>query len=273
MGTLSEIAQTNLQLYNQLVALGWSDADLDRTRRAYELATDLFAGQLRPSGKTFVAHLVGTASAVAAANGRADLALAGLVHAAYTHGEFGDGRRNAAESKRDAVRSVIGSEAESLVHGYGALDYDPSTIEDWSTQSRDLSPAEHDLAVLRLANEIDDHVDLGTRFCDRRGNPMSTDAVFKRMQALALVVDEPALAGLIERLASDESGVTVPAVLRSPATASTRMAPRSHCLRLVIAFRNATLPVRARLARIPMARRAYHAVRVRLVRPPSAPDV
>jgi Domain of unknown function (DUF6817) len=242
---LPEIAQTNLQLYNQLVTRGWSETDLDRTRRAYELATDLFAGQLRPSGKTFLAHLVGTASAVAAGDGRVDLVLAGLVHAAYTHGEFGDARRDAAAPKRGAVRSVIGSDAESLVHGYGALGYREATIDDWVARAGTLSRTDHDLVVLRMANEIDDHVDLGTRFCDRRGDPMATD----------------------------ESGVVVPAVLRSPATASIRTAPRSHRLRLVIAFRNATVPVRARLARIPMARRAYHAVRLRLVRPPStAPD-
>ena len=102
---MHDLAQTNLQLYNQLVARGWSDPELASARRAYELATDLFAGQLRPSGKTFVAHLVGVASALVTSGARAELVVAGLVHAAYTHGDFGDGRWDAAESKRTIVRA------------------------------------------------------------------------------------------------------------------------------------------------------------------------
>src|SRR4051794_35545495 len=115
---MHELAQTNLQLYNQLVARGWSASQLARTRRAYELMTDLFAGQLRPSGKTFLAHLVGTASALATAGARADLLDAGLLHAAYTHGDFGDGRRDAAVPKRAIVRAAIGATAEALVDEY-----------------------------------------------------------------------------------------------------------------------------------------------------------
>ena len=132
---MPEVAQTNLQLYNQLIAAGWSDANLDRTQAAYALAADLFAGQIRSSGKTFLEHLVGTASAVAAVGGRPALVHAGLLHATYTFGEFGDGQRNAAESKRAAVRAVIGAEAEELVAEYAGLGYSADTIQDWQQRA------------------------------------------------------------------------------------------------------------------------------------------
>jgi hypothetical protein len=258
---MAELAQTNLQLYNQLIAAGWSDADLDRTRAAYVLANDLFAGQMRGSGKTFLNHVVGSASAAAAAGARPDLVHAALLHAAYTHGEFGDGRRNAAESKRAALRAVIGHSAEELVADYAALDYSTDTIDDWRQRARTLSAREHDLAVLRLANELDEHVDLGTRYTDRYGHPMLTDAVFDTITLLADELDEPALADLMKRVRSTETDVEVPVVLRSRTYGRDVIAPRSYWRRPGVVIDRTRRRIRRRLAIIPGMRRLWHVVR------------
>ena len=69
-------AQTNLQLYNQLLALSWPADDLERVRAAYEFVDELFSGLHRGSGKTFIAHLIGTASVAAGVDGRHDVVLA-----------------------------------------------------------------------------------------------------------------------------------------------------------------------------------------------------
>jgi Domain of unknown function (DUF6817) len=248
---MAEIAQTNLQLYTQLIAAGWSEVDLDRTRAAYTLATDVFAGQMRSSGKTFVEHLVGTASAVAAVGGRPDLVHAALLHAAYTNGEFGDGRRDAAESKRAAVRVVIGVEAEELVAGYATLGYSADTIHDWQQRARTLSPPEHDLAVLRLANEVDEHIDLGTRYSDRHAHPMSSDPMFKTMIDLAGELDEPALADLMDRIRVAEADVHVPMVLRSRSSGSELIPPRSYWRRPAIALQGTKRRLRKQIATVP----------------------
>jgi hypothetical protein len=47
------------------------------------LTADLFAEQIRSSGKKFLEHLVGTTSAVAAVSGRPDLVHAALLHATF----------------------------------------------------------------------------------------------------------------------------------------------------------------------------------------------
>jgi (p)ppGpp synthase/HD superfamily hydrolase len=247
---MPEIAQTNLQLYNQLIAAGWSDADLDRTQAAYALAADLFAGQIRSSGKTFLEHLVGTASAVAAVGGRPDLVHAGLLHATYTFGEFGDGERNTTASKRAAVRAVIGAEAEELVAEYATLGYSAATIQDWQERAHMLSPREHDLAVLRLANEVDEHIDLGTRYSDRNGHPMSSDPVFETMIVLAHELDEPALADLMDRIQVDEADVAVPVVLRSRASGREVIAPRSYWRRPKLVIHQAKRGIRRRVAAV-----------------------
>jgi hypothetical protein len=258
---MAEIAQTNLQLFNQLIAAGWPDANLDRIQAAYALANDLFAGKMRSSGKTFLEHLVGTASAVATAGGRPALVHAALLHATYTVGEFGDGQRNAVESKRAAVRAVIGIEAEELVADYATLDYSANTIQDWQQRAHILSPREHDLAVLRLANEVDEHIDFGTRYSDRNGHPMSSDSVFKTLIVLAYKLDELVLADLMERIRISEADVAVPVVLRARATGKEVIAPRSYWRRPAFAIQPATRGVRRRVAAIPGVRRLWGVAR------------
>ena len=108
---MAEVAQTNLQLYNQLIAAGWSDANLDRTQAAYALAADLFAGQIRSSGKTFLEHLVGTASAVAAVGGRP-----ALVHAALLHATFNLFQSGYEIVEHEAIRLPIESLEEVRPH-------------------------------------------------------------------------------------------------------------------------------------------------------------
>src|SRR5205085_1702384 len=116
--SVADVAQTNLQLYNQLIARSWNIDDVARVRPAYELAARLFSGRYRCSGKPFVDHLVGTASVVADSGGRVELVLAALLHAAYEHGDFGRGRRARGDERRTAVRRVVGDEAEALVFAY-----------------------------------------------------------------------------------------------------------------------------------------------------------
>jgi len=88
-----QYAQTNLQLYSQLMQAGHSANELGTVRKAYDLAVQLFAGAFRANGKPFIAHLVGTASILAKAETGIDVTTAGLLHSVFSHGEFGDGSR------------------------------------------------------------------------------------------------------------------------------------------------------------------------------------
>jgi len=55
-------AQTNVQLFNQLRRDGYSNNELSCIRNAYEHAKRLFTGLFLASGRTQIAHVVGTAS-------------------------------------------------------------------------------------------------------------------------------------------------------------------------------------------------------------------
>src|SRR5215207_4102039 len=165
---MREIAQTNLQLYNQLIDLRWSADDLRRTRDAYDLAAQLFSGRYRCSGKPFVAHLVGTASVVAAIDGRPGMVSAGLLHAAYDTGDFGNRVRGA--GRRSVLARVVGAQVEHLVDLYAQTPWTAERVASAIDEVARVTPAadRRDVFLLRIANEVDEHADLGTRYCDKR---------------------------------------------------------------------------------------------------------
>src|SRR6266849_8827294 len=105
-------AQTNIQLFNQLCRDGYSNTDLSLVRDAYELAMLLFTGRFQPSGKSFMAHVVGTASILASLRLPATAVAAGLLHNVYVNGDFGNGRSGISMAQRDKVRRILGAEVE-----------------------------------------------------------------------------------------------------------------------------------------------------------------
>src|SRR5690349_15945772 len=143
---MASYPQTNLQLFALLRRSGRAAGDLARLRDAYELAMHLFAGRYRPDGKTFIAHLVGTAGIVAA----------GLLHAAYTEGDFGASPR----SSRQRVRKAAGSEAEGYVAAYAALRWSAEAVASLRAGLDDLDESGRCVLLIRLANELEDCLDL-----------------------------------------------------------------------------------------------------------------
>lgn len=153
-------AQTNLQLYRQLIEAGWSEPDLARVRAAHDLSSELFAGCYRPSNKAFIAHLVGTASALAAWGEPPDTVLAGLLHSSYLYGDFGDGTWGVNAQKRRLLRDRVGEDAERLVNEYTSTDH--LVLEDcWKELGETGSVSRREFAVIRLADLCDECSDAG----------------------------------------------------------------------------------------------------------------
>jgi (p)ppGpp synthase/HD superfamily hydrolase len=150
-------AQTNLRLYRQLHEAGYAPTDLLLVRDGYELATALFAGQFRGSGKPFVAHLVGTASILAAVEAPPAVVVAGLLHAVYAQGDFGIARWR---ERRARVRAAVGDAVERLVWRYEEMPWTPAAIERFRADPAVLAGIDRQVALMRLANELDDNLDL-----------------------------------------------------------------------------------------------------------------
>jgi len=161
---MTRYAQTNLELYAQTRAEDYDEAALEAVLRGYSLAMRLFAGLYRASGKVFLAHLVGTASVLVEARTRPPVVVAGLLHAAYTHGEFGDGWRGLTADKRATVAAVVSDECEGLIARYTDFQWRPEALSGLREKLSGLDSGDRDVVLMRLANELDDHLDLGILF-------------------------------------------------------------------------------------------------------------
>jgi (p)ppGpp synthase/HD superfamily hydrolase len=129
---VSVFAQTNIQLFNQMYDSGYDAKQIAVVKKSYELAIILFTGRFRGSGKTFIAHLVGTASIIPSLRLAPNLIAAGLLHAAYDSGDFGNGGQGLAPAKREYVRAAVGDEVEEYIARY--TEFRPQ----WSPQKRPL---------------------------------------------------------------------------------------------------------------------------------------
>ena len=233
---MDRFPQTNLQLYAQLVDLGYSEADLATVARSYELSMTLFPGTYRGSGKPFLAHLAGTAGIVATLRGRAALVATGLLHAAYTHGEFGNGWRGVSDAKRARVRAAVGPEIEDLVARYTALRWAPASIPAIRARLDAMTALERDVLLVRLANELEDHLDLGILYlgdAPRRLRFMRED--LPAAVEMARRLGHPGLAESLTAAFDQIERAAISPVLRRSDAESFRLPLASHRLRLRVA--------------------------------------
>jgi len=246
---MKNYAQTNLQLYTQLRRAGYPDDCLALVRSGYDLALRLCTASFRGSGKPLLAHLVGTASILASIDQSPIVVTAGLLHAAYALGDFGDGRFGMTESKRTRVREAVGRETEDLVARYTAFDWNRNTIPSIRERVGTLTSIERDVLVIRLANELEDHLDLGVLYCgngekrrDYIRSPLNQSVDMARRLGLTVLADELD-AAFKETLAAE-----IPAALRNPHDYTFVQPAASHSPRVKVAVRR-FLDDRPRLAR------------------------
>jgi len=165
--------QTNLQLLNRLRRGGYPDGDVAQIKVAYDYVAGKFAGWFRASGKPFLAHLVGTAGILAAVRARAAVVAAGLSHALYAQGEQAAGAPGLTRAMRAEVRRALGAETEDRVARYAMLEWNVRALAALRDRLPALATADREVVLIRLANELDDHLDLAVLCCgnaeDRRG--------------------------------------------------------------------------------------------------------
>jgi (p)ppGpp synthase/HD superfamily hydrolase len=222
-------AQTNLHLYRQLGDLGYPPTEVAAVASAYELALRLFTGAFRASGKPFLAHLTGVASILASLRARVPIVVTGLLHATYTEGEFGNGWRGVSPARRAEVRTCVGEEIEELVARYAAMTWSPRTIPGIRARVAAMPAVERDVLLVRLANELEDHLDLGVLYCGDAERRLE----FMKDQLLGCVemAAELGFPELGDELAAAFAAVAkaeMPPALRRTQAESFRVPPASH---------------------------------------------
>jgi len=246
------VAQTNLQLYEELAERAYSPGEIAVVREAYALAMVLFASLYRATGKPFVAHAVGTASVLVAADAPIDLVAAALLHSAYTLGDFGSLLRRISPAKRARLRTAIGSSAEGLVARYAALTWGAPTVR--AALAAPPSSDERAVLLIRLANEVDEFVDLGALHApDAERRVAMAQTLLPLCIELAERLDAPSIARDLRSvrettLASPRRPVVTLASAVSHLIAPPSYAPRLHVRLRMALGRARSFPGRLRVA-------------------------
>ena len=220
-------AQTNTQLYGQLLAAGYGRDEIVAVHQAYLLAVRVFAAQLRPEGRPFVCHVVGVASILAIVRAPHSTVVAGLLHSAYSHGDFGYGRGRVPRAARDWLRAAAGSAVEQLVDCYAGHPWNTSTVRSLLAKVNGPDPQLRQIALIRLADTLDDALDHGFRMSEKASNPNRPLSV-ERLVDLANAVGHPELAASLRQLMEDAKDVPATlAALRDPHAGSYLVCPSS----------------------------------------------
>lgn len=232
---------------------GYPASEVVAVRRASEVAVRLFSGLHRASGKPFVVHLTGTASVLASIGSPLRLVVAGLLHATYVHGRFGDGPSGATPSRRALLAGSIGGPAEEIVLRYATLPWEQGETNGSSMAIARLDPLERDVVVARLANEVEEAIDCGILFhVDGESRRTLFLAAAPRWSAWARQLGQEPLARALEdaadslareadpgALRSDRAATYVPAALEKPTAAGRARAVASSVARAASRVRRA----------------------------------
>ncbi|MFL5911330.1 MAG: DUF6817 domain-containing protein [Gaiellaceae bacterium] len=214
------VAQTNIQLYNQLRAHGMSLEDMLLIRRAYEVNTTLYTGFFQADGKTFVSHGIGVASVLTEIGQPADVIAFGLLHNVYGNGDFGDHRGPGSTPKRRRlVRDAVGERVELMCERFGQSRVTDRSIDDILARVDELDEIHRILAVVDLADTVEKHADLGCLYYgDGEWVIGEVERAGAKFVKLAGALGEQELAAMLtesfERVASETE--RVPAELRPP---------------------------------------------------------
>ena len=205
-------AQTNLQLYRQMAELDYTAQERERVAVAYRFLMPTFSAMYRGTEKPFIAHLVGTASILAAHRVRIELVLAGLLHAVYTVGDFGfqPGTRQT-RRKQSVIREVAGEETERIVTTYDRLGLDLNKIETCVREHAQRTEVERDAVVLLLANTLEDLLDFGAQYCVKtKLEPLSSPDMKAALVSLARQYGCPRLTRDLEKALASLGTVSAP---------------------------------------------------------------
>jgi (p)ppGpp synthase/HD superfamily hydrolase len=227
---MNRYAQTNLQLYGQLLAAGRPEPELRLVRDAYELALRLFAGHFRGNSKPFLAHLVGVASILAEHGHAIETAAAGLLHSVYSFGEFGAGTRGVSTRKRREVRRAVGTAVEDLVAQYTTADWSLAALGALRDAPPTLPPTQREVIYIKVADVLEDHLDQGLQYIPAKKLISDTDNQVwtAALLELAREVGAVEIATELQTLSEESLERHVPEYLVNARSGSIVVAPRSH---------------------------------------------
>ncbi len=211
-------------LVRQLARLGYPSRGLGMVAAAHTLAMRLFDGSYRPCGRPFLNHGVGTASVLAHFRLRPDVVVAGLLHAAYSHGRLGgdDGDEGDPPTEEALGRHLPGRFGRQVlrhVAAYHAWQQDPVAALAARPDPAHLTTNEAVPVAIAIANAIEELASREIAISARRaGIPADRLDYFVRAAA---AMGAPAMGRTLVRLLAEAATDAVD--LRLPTAQSFRL--------------------------------------------------
>jgi hypothetical protein len=225
-------AQSILELLSRLHVDGYDRSDLRLARDAYVLAMRAFTGLVRPSGKLFIDHAVGTASVLHVVGAPPAITCAGLIHSIYAHGDLGSWRKGISNASRREVEAVVGPRVEELVARYASLRWNRATVSAIATEVKAYDAIGRGAVLVRLANEVDEHLDGGVVYVPdaerRRGADM---LLLPSLVTMAEELGYPILASELARVFEETMSSTIPDWVRDGSMRAVSLQVPKSCRR------------------------------------------
>ena len=217
----SERIHTRSELLDLAQARGYPERELLRLAEAYGLAHLLMDGGYRPCGRPFINHLVGTAGVLLRFGFRTDVVIAGLLHAAYSHGPT---HPAGPQASADAIALWLGGKGSPLERRVRRYSLRESAVAAPARNGKGLADMMlHEAEVLAVvaANDIDMHFSGEFRYTGRKDS-VSDDVLRSVAHACALIGAPGLSATLVHARATRDDA---PPRLRTEVGGSYRIRP------------------------------------------------
>jgi len=207
------------QLMNQAIDKGYSEQDLRLLKTAFDFALRFSDGVYRAQGIPLIDHLTRTASIVMTCSQPIAVVITGLLHAVYVIHKFDHSVRSRNITPRKKyLDELLGKPISEMILQYEELDwYKESVLKGYITGIEQLDEKTKALIIVRLANELDDHLDMAMSYSSNarkafRSNAYGSECVLLA-QKLGLNDVSIQLANILER----QEGEPVPDFLKTEA--------------------------------------------------------
>jgi (p)ppGpp synthase/HD superfamily hydrolase len=211
---MHQFAQNYPQLMNQALAAKYTVSDLVLLRDAFLFAQEMANGYYRAQAIPLLNHLVTTASIAMAEKADSELVVVALLHAAHVMHHFdGPGQEHDSLDRRALLRTRFGERIETMLWNYEHMRWwSRDSVIEYFNHASDLNQESRDLLMIRLANELDDHLDGAMEYSFKGRKDERSGTMIQLYQKLAERLEFNVISScLVEEM---KNGIDPPAELR-----------------------------------------------------------
>jgi len=193
-----DVKQTLYGLLSLAHRQGYSPESIDTFVKANNVAVSLFGGGFRPCTRSFVAHCVGTASALVAFGFTPRIAVAGFLHAAYSHAQLRPQPHAALADICNGLGQAFGQRVEQTIRRYARFEQNTNAWRE-AHPVETMTVEDAETIAIALATEIDRWASGEALVTNDRGHTTDEWIAYFRAVATGLAI-EPFAETLTEHL-------------------------------------------------------------------------